>query len=221
VGGNSETFRAGAGVLVEEISAIARQLDRFIGEDGPVQMLASLVSASREFIGIADLEGNALYVNEAGRKLVGLRDLDAVHSTKIIEYFAPDDRDRVLREVIPAVRDTGFWEGELRFQNFETGQIIPVLYNIFPVQDTSGTLTAYGTVTRNLAQAKIAEQEVRSLAAIVEYSDDAIVSKNLEGIVTSWNRGAERVFGYTAQEAVGQSITIVIPEDRRTEKLKF
>jgi PAS domain S-box-containing protein len=62
------------------------------------------------------------------------------------------------------------------------------------------------------------EQRLRWLASIVESSDDAIVSKNLDGIVTSWNRGAERVFGYTAAEAIGQPITIVIPLDRQSEE---
>ncbi|MGC1764725.1 MAG: PAS domain S-box protein [Pseudolabrys sp.] len=56
------------------------------------------------------------------------------------------------------------------------------------------------------------------LASIVETSDDAIVSKNLDGVITSWNRGAERVFGYSAGEVVGQPITIVIPEDRQREE---
>jgi PAS domain S-box-containing protein len=62
------------------------------------------------------------------------------------------------------------------------------------------------------------EQRLRSLASIVESSDDAIVSKNLDGIITSWNSGAERIFGYTAKEAIGQPITIVIPQDRLDEE---
>jgi PAS domain S-box-containing protein len=56
------------------------------------------------------------------------------------------------------------------------------------------------------------------LAAIIDSSDDAIVSKTLEGVITSWNRGAERIFGYSAEEAVGQHISLIIPNDRRTEE---
>ncbi len=62
------------------------------------------------------------------------------------------------------------------------------------------------------------EQRLSWLASIVESSDDAIVSINLDGIITSWNRGAERIFGYTAEEAIGQPITIVIPQHRRDEE---
>jgi PAS domain S-box-containing protein len=144
--------------------------------------------------------------------------LKAVRSTKIIDYFPTDEHRRILDEVLPAVRNTGFWEGELTFRNFQTGQLIPVLYNIFPVRDSTGTITAYGTVTRNLIESKSAEQRLRSLASIVESSDDAIVSKSLDGIIANWNRGAERVFGYTSAETIGQPITIVIPADRQGEE---
>jgi len=63
-----------------------------------------------------------------------------------------------------------------------------------------------------------ADKAVGLLAAIVDSSDDAIVSKTLEGIITSWNAGAERLFGYTAKEAVGQHISMIIPQDRRDEE---
>jgi PAS domain S-box-containing protein len=62
------------------------------------------------------------------------------------------------------------------------------------------------------------EEQSRWLAAVIESSDDAIVSKNLEGIIRSWNAGAERIFGYTAEEAIGQSILLLIPPERHEEE---
>lgn len=184
-------------------------------------MLASVVRASHEFIGIADLEGNALFVNEAGRKLVGLQDLDAVRSTRIVDYFASDDQPKLVQEVMPAVRSSGFWQGELRFRNFATGELVPVLYNIFPVHNASGSIAAYGTVTRDLSQSKLAEQRLQHLASIVDSTEDAIVSKTPDGIITSWNKAAERVFGYTGEEVIGRSIIVVIPKDRQNEELEI
>jgi PAS domain S-box-containing protein len=207
------------GIIPDELSLLAQELGDANHEDALMRMLASLVTASHEFIGIADLEGNALFLNEAGRKLVGLRDLQAVRETQIADYVAPEDQHRVLEEILPAVRQAGFWSGELKFRNFATGALVPVLYNIYPVRDASGAVVAYGTVTHDVTETKRAELQMRSLASIVESSDDAIVSKNLDGIIMSWNRGAERIFGYTAEEAVGQSITILIPEDRYNEEV--
>jgi PAS domain S-box-containing protein len=72
--------------------------------------------------------------------------------------------------------------------------------------------------SKAIAAIRESEQRLRWLGSIVESSDEAIVSKNLDGIITSWNTGAERVFGYSAEEAIGQPIMIVIPEDRQSEE---
>ena len=58
------------------------------------------------------------------------------------------------------------------------------------------------------------DRAAQHYAAIVESSDDAILSKDVNGVITTWNRGAQRLFGYTAEEAVGRSVTLIIPTDR-------
>ena len=75
-------------------------------------------------------------------------------------------------------------------------------------------------VEHSQVEARLRESEERRrwLASIVESSDDAVISKTLDAIITSWNKGAERMFGYTAEEAVGQSVTILIPPDRQHEE---
>ena len=87
-----------------------------------------------------------------------------------------------------------------------------------PLRDPDGTITGGVNMLLDITERKQAEEARARLAAIVESSDDAIVSKDLNGIIMTWNKGAERLFGYTAQEAVGQSITMLIPPERSNEE---
>ncbi|MGH9685526.1 MAG: PAS domain S-box protein [Candidatus Acidiferrales bacterium] len=73
-------------------------------------------------------------------------------------------------------------------------------------------------LVRDITERKHAEKARAQLAAIVESSDDAMVSETLDGTITSWNKGAERLFGYAAEEAIGQNITFIIPDDRLHEE---
>jgi PAS domain S-box-containing protein len=98
-------------------------------------------------------------------------------------------------------------------------------FAMHPIRDRSGTVmflhpTGTDVTERKRIEAALRDSEQRLgwLAAIVESSDDAIVGKTLDGIISSWNRGAERIFGYTAEEAIGQPITLVIPHDRQDEE---
>ncbi len=83
-----------------------------------------------------------------------------------------------------------------------------------PECDERGTVTGCIAAIVDITERKRAEEARAMLAAIVESSEDAIVSKDLNGIITSWNRGAERLYGYSQQEAVGRPVTMLVPEDR-------
>ena len=80
-----------------------------------------------------------------------------------------------------------------------------------PVFSPSGDLVEFVGTMMDVTERKRGEQATRLLAAVVESSHDAIVSKDLDGIITSWNKAAERLFGYAAEEAVGQNILLIIP----------
>jgi PAS domain S-box-containing protein len=87
-----------------------------------------------------------------------------------------------------------------------------------PLFDASGKLVGGVNMLVDVTERKRSEAIAQRLASIVESSQDAIVSKDLDGIITSWNRGAERIFGYAAEEVIGKSILVLIPADRHDEE---
>jgi PAS domain S-box-containing protein len=92
------------------------------------------------------------------------------------------------------------------------------LPSAMPLFDPAGRLTGGVNMLMDITARKAFERTQAHLSAIVESSDDAILSKDLDGIIQSWNNGAERIFGYTADEAVGRPILMLIPEDRHGEE---
>ncbi len=99
------------------------------------------------------------------------------------------------------------------------GTRVPFLAYPTPLWDETGTLVGAVNTLVDITDRKKAEEAAQRLAAIVESSDDAIVSKDLNGIITTWNSGAERLFGYTSEEIIGKSVTMLIPPGRHDEEL--
>ncbi len=93
-----------------------------------------------------------------------------------------------------------------------------VSVTISPIRDATGNIVGASKVARDINDQKRLGEAGVLLAAIVNSSDDAIVSKNLDGIITSWNAGAERIFGYSAGEAVGRPVLMLVPADRKAEE---
>ena len=106
-----------------------------------------------------------------------------------------------------------------------TGGECPIDDSAAPIRDEQGRVSGCVLIFRDVTEQRRAQQErgqqlltARFLASIIESSDDAIVSKSLDGTIQSWNAAAERLFGYTAEQAVGRHISLIIPPDRITEE---
>ena len=109
---------------------------------------------------------------------------------------------------------------EVIVERADTSRII-VSLDVDPLQDQAGRPGGAIVVFQDLTELRKAVETRARLAAIIESADDAIISKDLSGIIESWNQGAERVFGYTAEEVIGKSVTILMPADRQHEEVEI
>jgi len=136
---------------------------------------------------------------------------------EMVRRIHPEDRARVVDTAERANCDGTDFEAHFRvvLPDGTTKYVYGVAH---PVFKSSGDVGEFVGILIDVTERRRAEQATRLLAAVVESSHDAIVSKNLDGLITSWNKGAERLFGYTAEEAVGQNITLIIPPDHSGEE---
>jgi PAS domain S-box-containing protein len=183
----------------------------------PPERLADLLMLSHEPMFAWKVHGVIEFWNTGAERLYGFAPNEAVGriSHSLLQTKFPIE----LAELRSQLRNERYWTGELRHICKEGREVIVDSRMQLLGDDTVLEVNHDVTEVRALLNTvQEGEQRLRWLAAIVESSDDAIISKNLDGIITSWNTGAHRVFGYTAAEAVGQPITILIPADRQSEE---
>ncbi len=122
------------------------------------EMFVSLIENSNDLIGCASLEGQSLFINEAGLKLVGVDSLEVAKNFNILEFMLPEDREDMQQRIIPTVMEHGLWQGEYRLQNLQTKEAIPVDFNVFVVKNSeTGEPLCLATITRDIRDRKQAE----------------------------------------------------------------
>jgi len=169
---------------------------------------------------VTDAEGAITFYNKAAAELWGWEPPLGMEWCGSYRLFRPDGLPLPHEEcpMAIALREQRAVTGEEAVLERPDGTRVPFLAHPQPLFDADGAMVGAVNMLVDISRQKRDEEVEHHLAAIVESSDDCILSKDLSGTIRTWNAGAERLFGYTAAEAIGNSITMLIPADRLDEE---
>jgi PAS domain S-box-containing protein len=197
-------------------SKILRDITEQKNAEQKQAILASIIDSSDDAIISKTLGGIITSWNRGAENLFGYSGSEILG--KHIKVLIPADLEAEEDIIINKIR-----KGE-RIQHYETirktkeGLNIFVSLTVSPIINRKGEIIGASKIARDITRQNIAEEKQAMLAAIVDSSDDAIISKNLNGVILSWNQGAEKTFGYTEKEIIGKHIFTIIPERLRSEE---
>lgn len=196
-----------------EASDIARRKEAF---------LRSVLDNLYAFVGVLSPDGTLLEANQAPLRAAGIRFEDVIGRKFWDCYWWNYDPliQARLRDAIEGAAGGRTYRFDVDVRMAEETRV-PIDFMLAPLRDEAGRVTHLIPSAIPIVERRQAEAARRELAAIVESSYDAIIGKTLDGTVTSWNVGAERMFGYPAAEIIGRSIIALVPPGREDEEERF
>jgi PAS domain S-box-containing protein len=178
--------------------------------------LAKVVESSDDAIISKGLDSIIISWNQAAELMFGYTAAEAIGQS--IRMIIPDDRQSEEDTVLARVRAGESLNHFDTIRQHKDGTLIPISLTVSPIYDDAGHVIGASKIARDIRDRHRAVVAARRLSAVIDSSDDAIVTKNLLSVITSWNPAAERMFGYTEAEAIGQSIRMLIPPHLQNEE---
>ncbi len=208
-----EELQAAKQVAQEASRAQSEFLANMNQEIRQAHKLALIASRTHNAVILTDPQGRIEWINDGFSRITEYT-LDEVIGRTPGSVLQGPETDCATREHMGAQihKGEGFHVETVNYA--KSGRKYWAALEVEPIHDASGRLIHFMAIEADVTERKQAEQDRDRLATIVESSDDAIIGMDLEGVVTSWNAGAERIFGYQAAEAVGRSIRFLSPPER-------
>jgi PAS domain S-box-containing protein len=181
--------------------------------------LAAIIESSDDIIVSKDLHGIINGWNRGAEEILGYTAPEVIgkHVSMLMPEGYLEDTEKILGRVAHGKRIEHYETKRRR----KDGKIIDVSLTVSPIRNAYGEIVGASKVGRDITEKRRTEELREQLAAIVASSDDMIVSKNLDGVILSWNRGAERILGYTAEEIVGKPVSLLMPPEQAEDYAKI
>jgi PAS domain S-box-containing protein len=179
-------------------------------------ILSAIIESSDSAIISKDMNGIITSWNPAAERIFKFSSGEILG--KHISILIPPDRIQEEEAILKSISQGQKVDHLETFRLAKDGSQVALSLTVSPIVDSEGKVIGASKIARDITDLKIAEEKQAVLAAIVKTSDDAIISKTLEGIITSWNRAAETMFGYTPEEIIGKHISVLIPTERLEEE---
>ena len=205
----------GDGVVV--IAAVRDITDRQKAEQGRrwSERLAAVVEYSGDAIISNTPDGIITSFNPAAERMYGYSSVEMVG--KSVMLLSTEDRTGEAGAILAKIRAGQAVEDFETIRVRKDGTVFPVSLTVSPILDVDGTVIGATAIPRDVTEARQAFESARRLAAVVEFSGEAIVSTSSDGTITSFNPAAERMYGYSSEEMIGKSVILLSTEDRTGE----
>ncbi|WP_207535432.1 PAS domain-containing sensor histidine kinase [Desertivirga arenae] len=198
------------------LCGVAIEVTREVQADEKRSILAAIIDSSDDTILSKTLDGIITSWNPAAQRMFGYTEEEIIgkHISTLIPHRLLSEEDHIIGNIKQGKKIDHFETTRLR----KDGSEINIVLSVSPIRDRSGTIIGASKIARDITETKKVEEKQAILAAIVNSTDDTILSKTLQGIITSWNPAAERMFGYTEQEIIGKHISVLIPPEHLFEE---